>query len=288
MKLQSPRTTLFVILARDAAVAAILRRGPSKSVQLIRWDTARDAFEEGQWFKGRVYERRCDLSPDGLRLVYFAGKHRPPHSAWTAVSNVPYFTALAMWPKGDTYGGGGLFETGTLVSLNHRAGDIELAEGFEAPRKLQVRRLEKDGGFGGDNPVYDMRLRRDGWRPVEDGEVADEYRKPSQIKRRSAERQYELAMQMKAVDEPNGPWNVVEYVLRNHKREVVADLGRLDWADWDPRRRDLLFARAGRLFRAVPEFKPKKPWDASNAVEIADFSENRFVPVPPPPAALRW
>src|SRR4051812_14054587 len=66
---QSPTTTLFVIPARDAAVAAILRRRPTKVVQLIRWNTARDTFEQGRWFKGRVYERRCDLSPHGRRLV---------------------------------------------------------------------------------------------------------------------------------------------------------------------------------------------------------------------------
>jgi len=29
---------LWVLLARDARVAAILRRGPSRQVQLIKWD----------------------------------------------------------------------------------------------------------------------------------------------------------------------------------------------------------------------------------------------------------
>jgi len=60
---------LFAILARDAPVAAVLRRGPSKQVLLVRWDLTNDTFEAGQWLKARVYERRCDLSPSGDRFI---------------------------------------------------------------------------------------------------------------------------------------------------------------------------------------------------------------------------
>ena len=63
---------LFVIRAREAPLAVIFRRGPSKQVRLISWNTDTDDFEGGQWFKGRIYERRCDLSPDGRYLIYFA------------------------------------------------------------------------------------------------------------------------------------------------------------------------------------------------------------------------
>jgi hypothetical protein len=63
---------LHMILARKAHTAVIFRRGPSKWVQLIKWNTDTDDFDLGQWFHGRIYERRCDLSPDGSLLVYFA------------------------------------------------------------------------------------------------------------------------------------------------------------------------------------------------------------------------
>src|SRR5689334_24179596 len=43
---------LFCILARDAATGVIFRRGPSRWVQLIKWNTATDTFEPGQWFHG--------------------------------------------------------------------------------------------------------------------------------------------------------------------------------------------------------------------------------------------
>ncbi len=61
---QAPRhAALYAILARDARTGVVFRRGPSRQVQLIRWDLRDDTFEHGQWFKGRIYERRCDLSP---------------------------------------------------------------------------------------------------------------------------------------------------------------------------------------------------------------------------------
>ena len=79
-------TRLFAILARETSLAVVLRRGPSKQVQLIQWDRANDRFEYGQWFKGRIYERRCDLSPSGDKLIYFAAKYKKPLFSWTAVS----------------------------------------------------------------------------------------------------------------------------------------------------------------------------------------------------------
>lgn len=52
---------LHVLLAQGGSRAVVLRRGPSKDVCLIAWDRGRDTFEEGQWLRGRIYERRCDL-----------------------------------------------------------------------------------------------------------------------------------------------------------------------------------------------------------------------------------
>jgi hypothetical protein len=52
---------LYVILARKSPLGVVFRRGPSNQVLLIKWNTADDSFEYGQWLKGRIYERRCDL-----------------------------------------------------------------------------------------------------------------------------------------------------------------------------------------------------------------------------------
>jgi hypothetical protein len=84
---------VFFLLARQAPVAVIFRRGPSDWVELVKWNTDSDTFEAGQWFRGRIYERRSDLTPDGSLLVYFAQKinlrtlaDREYTKAWTAVS----------------------------------------------------------------------------------------------------------------------------------------------------------------------------------------------------------
>ena len=65
MKFSFP-ARVHVILARNADYGIIIRRGPSKTVCTIGWDRKRDRFEVGQWMRGRIYERRCDLSPDGI------------------------------------------------------------------------------------------------------------------------------------------------------------------------------------------------------------------------------
>src|SRR5205814_6077285 len=88
---------LFIILARNAPIGVVFRRGPSRWVQLIKWRTDDDTFEQGQWFHGRVYERRSDLSPDGSLLIYFANnitkrtqEDKEYTYDWTAISKPPY------------------------------------------------------------------------------------------------------------------------------------------------------------------------------------------------------
>ena len=67
---------LHVILAREAPKAVVFRKGPSNRVCTVGWDLEHDTFTPGQWLKGRIYEYRSDLSPDGELLVYFAADFR--------------------------------------------------------------------------------------------------------------------------------------------------------------------------------------------------------------------
>ena len=69
---------LHVILAREAAKAVVFRRGPSGCVCTLSWDLETDTFTMGQWLKGRIYEYRSDLSPDGELMIYFATDYRHP------------------------------------------------------------------------------------------------------------------------------------------------------------------------------------------------------------------
>jgi hypothetical protein len=112
---------LFVLPARQAPVALMLRRGPSRWCHLILWHTDTDTFEHGAWLQGRIYEERCDLSPDGELFLYFAlqgSRWRTSYrGSWTAVSRAPWLHALALWPQGDTWGGGGRFTGRRKVEL---------------------------------------------------------------------------------------------------------------------------------------------------------------------------
>ena len=120
----NPPCRLFVLQARDAPVAVILRRGPSAWYHVILWDTETDLFTHGAWFNGRIYEDRCDLSPDGALFLYFAlkGSHWQTSykGTWTALSRPPWLNALTLWPWGSTWGGGGRFVDNRTIMLRGR------------------------------------------------------------------------------------------------------------------------------------------------------------------------
>jgi len=287
---------LFVILARRAPVGVIFRRGPSKQALLIRWDAGDVRFEQGQWFKGRIYERRCDLSPSGGKLIYFAAKFKGPLHSWTAVSRPPYLTALALWPKGDTWNGGGLFASETVIMLNHGPIAEPPAQG-RIPRGVLVKPLNLPPGE--DDSIYHRRLVRDGWRLVHEGTAT--YRKDDRpmwitidpptlfVNAQPAGSRGRVRLEMRIVGfhERGGPWELTEYRVVNDER-ILLDLGRTDWADWD-RGGDLLFARDGRLYRLHrADLGRSEHNPADRAVEIADFRGLRFAEKAPPPAAVRW
>ncbi len=104
---------LFVIKAARAPTAVVLRYGPSKWCHVIRWDMRRNVFEHGAWFHGRIYEHRCDLSPDGNMFLYGAFKRIKIGKDWiysyTAVSRPPWHYALELHPGTSTYEVGGRF-----------------------------------------------------------------------------------------------------------------------------------------------------------------------------------
>lgn len=155
---------LHVLLAPNAKIGLVIRRGPSKSVCTVKWDRIRDTFKLGQWMRGRIYERRSDLSPDGKFLIYFAMNGRwksETKGSWTAISQVPHLKAVNLFAKGDCWHGGGMFLSNHQFWLNDGYGHVELKSFKKLRRNLQ-------GGpkdyFGGEClTIYFNRLRRDGW-----------------------------------------------------------------------------------------------------------------------------
>ena len=153
-----------MLLARDADTGVVIRRGPSKRVCTIGWQRDTDRFELGQWLKARIYERRCDLSPDGRHLLYFAMNGRwasEAKGAWSAISQAPYLKASTLLAKGDCWHGGGLFLSNRDYWLNDGYGHTVLRDASG------LKRAERDpqhASYGGECPgVYYLRLQRDGW-----------------------------------------------------------------------------------------------------------------------------
>jgi hypothetical protein len=288
-------TRAYVILARKAPVGLIFRRGPSNRVLLIRWDLERDTFEFGQWLRGRIYERRCDLSPEGDLLLYFAANWYKPFQSWSAVSRPPYLTALALWPKGDGWGGGGQFSARDDIQLNHRSNEMALADGFSLPKWLHVGQFGDRPGWGEDDPVLAKRLRRDGWslesQPSEltpdfAAKVTWEFDPPITWQKKHPFLVYELTLRMSIVGmhERNGAWYLIEYSIVR-KDGKVESIGRSEWADWSPTG-DLLFSQSGCLFRL--ELRDNTLPQIEAAKQIVDFNNLEFQPMESPDAMRRW
>ena len=288
-------TRLFFLIAREAPVAVVFRRGPSKHVLLVRWDLSDDSFEAGQWLTGRVYERRCDLSPDGEHLIYFAANYAEHHplQTWTAVSRPPYFTALALWQKGNAWGGGGLFPNRNEILLNHPADNLDPADESQIPRDWKVS-MFANAGREEDEPIFRERMSRDGWVLIDAGRWVEQDGRsglwwtadpPETWAKSHPHGQVggTLRMKIHGVKERQGPWYVQSYQLVNRAARVVREFGRADWADWDSSG-DLLLASDGKLVR----IRVRADNASVPARELVDLSDLRFNARPPVPEATAW
>jgi len=305
---------LHALLARDGRSAVILRRGPSKRVQLIRWWLKTDTFEPGQWFKGRIYEYRCDLSPNGEKFVYFAQDYGRPLQSWTAISRPPYFSALALWAKGDCWGGGGLFESENTLSLNHPVGaHMRVHDGYRIPSDFRVQPLGDHSGGGEDDPINHSRMLRDGWESLQRGVTHYHARTPMLsypcdpvrvfAQARPGTDVLTLLRITRGLGVQNGPWYLTDHAVVPSR--VVCDVsGYLDvvsiksnalwyreacpWADWDANG-DLLYADHGRMLRQPMNGRKKITQTLSHPPKVlADFTDNVFTPLAPSAEALRW
>jgi hypothetical protein len=285
MSLNQTSTRIHFLWARNAPEGVVFRRGPSKHVQLLRWNLKTDKIEAGQWFKGRIYERRCDLSPSGEFLIYFAGKYKEPYRTWTAISRPPYFSALALWPKGDAWGGGGLFKDNSTVLLNHRQNEMNLDPKFALPKKFKIIPYGERPGWGEDDPIFSSRLMRDGWEQKSSGKdkknkfgsnIWIEFHEPQVWEKKIAMPNATLWMELHGIMERDGPWYVLSY--KYQLDQEVVDLGKCDWADINSSGY-VYFAKDGCIFRQFGDRSIKL---------IIDLSSNQFEEVSSPPYATTW
>lgn len=181
---------------------------------MIRWQTDNDTFEPGQWLRGRVYERRCDISPDGTQFVYFAHKmHRG--FAFTALCAPPNFTAMEFWEKDNTWGGGGTFDAHGELTLNANRGE--------------------------DEPIQSKRVALHGWTRVQASGLRSGWTfDPPEIWERQIDRHVLRRIVLGWDAQVSSGW--IELFEIDGR-----DLPRVTWADFDQRGR-LVYARDGKIF----------------------------------------
>lgn len=266
---------LYGILARGAETGLLFRRGPSSQCLLILWDLKAHSFTLGQWFKGQIYVHKCDLSPDGTKLVYFAAKHLGEMPTWIAVSSPPYLTAHVLWPGSGTWNEISLFETDESLAL--ASSSVEPAPGFKLPSGLQVVSKPWPGHFF--KVASHLRLIRDGWSILSGDPVYHPNGESGRVVyRKSVECSEAVALHFSAQTETD-----VAYTLRDDAGGEV-DL-QADWAD--VRGGEVFYAQAGKLFRR-PFTKRGKMLADQAAVEIADFTDLTLTAVLPPDWAKQW
>jgi hypothetical protein len=270
-----PNCRLFPIFARESSVCVIFRRGPSKWTQLILWNTETDEITNGQWFKGRIYERRCDLSPDGTKLIYFAQKiNRQTLNdseytyAWSAISNPPFLTAQALWAKGDCWHGGGLFLDNKTVFLNHKPA-VAIPHPKHLPKGLHV--IPNREAHGEDEPIFSQRLDRDGWHIVQKWNVAYEGRgfyvtHEPEIREKAYKNGKKIILMERSLNRLKYQEN---FVVKIEENIVYSVNERGGWIDFDQNGR-ISFFKDGKLF--VEKNKDDNNFDLN---EIADFNLNK-------------
>ena len=271
---------LHCLLARDnPRIGVIIRRGPSKSVCTILWNRRNDTFQLGQWMRGRIYERRSDISPDGHHMIYFAMNGRwgsETLGSWTAISRVPYLKAVVLAPKGDCWNGGGLFTSPSRYWLNHEQWhENEYYRFLKNDHRLQADlKFEPTDFIRGECPtVYYRRLMRDGW-------------KDNRVKQRGVHAVFDKATPAHGIilrklcfartDAPPGNGCYYDWhQLLDARGNVLSDHPEWQWAEVDRHR--LVWAEAGKLFAGKTNAQGLK-----SRRELHDFSDMRFEAIEAP------
>ncbi|QQQ01702.1 hypothetical protein [Lysobacter enzymogenes] len=259
---------VHILLARAADTAVVIRRGPEKIGCVLGWDRAGDRIEVGQWLKARIHERRCDLSPDGRHLLYFATDYRGVRGdfcGWQAISRAPYLKALGFWPMTDNAYGGGQFDSNESYWLRRVSDPHALDRDATDLRRVapSAAALDNRGYF----ELYDLRLQRDGWTLVD-----------SQHTGRFAQADFRKST--------GGPWSLHKSVYSGFgrrkgdpRRAVNEDHALLhrdgraiplpdwSWADIDAARERLVWVEHGRLMAA-----PIADAGLGTARELYDFN----------------
>lgn len=250
---------LSVILATEAPAGVIFRRGPSKWVQIIKWGTDTDTFTPGQWFNGRIEENACGLSPDGTKLIYFAINYtNKDNVSWTAVSKVPYLTALAYFPQGYfILAGGGSFLSNNEVRL--------FLPTVPGPNDA----FPQESRYPSDLKIIASRTEEEVTAYIHKWSGKHEKPHPTKPLCLLINRSPQTSKEHK-------------FVVKEIDRNLEIPLEGAVWADWD-QQGGLVYAKSGKLFRGEIIESGQ-----IQSTEIADFNANKRERIQTPEWAKVW
>ncbi len=251
---------LYVIPARDADTALVFRRGPSAWWHLLEWRLDPPRLLPGAWFRGSLYPTRCDLSPDGRYLGYFALKPtaRDWPAAWFAVSKVPFLHALAAWRTAGTWTWGCRFAAERSLAIHACMEDKPFHGAY--PHKAACHGMSCDWAA---REVWNETKR--GWEPENS----------SILRRRRPGGGPSLVLIH------GGEGKSRDYLIESSAGNIIA-LPDAVWCDWDRAGRLLTATRQGALSLSLWDHNEPRPlW-------TADLKALRPAPAPPPDWATRW
>ncbi|WP_068875149.1 MULTISPECIES: hypothetical protein [unclassified Phenylobacterium] len=165
------------------------------------------------------------------------------------------------------------------------------------PKGFRVQPLGPGSGWGEDDPIHAMRQHRDGWRLAAEGSPGQEaprdpdaeppavwvtFDRPWVMQKPLRKGGPFLQTSLHGIRERDGRW-YVETAQIVSGADVLADLGRIDWADVDGLG-DTLYSQDGKLFRlrlAAGQVPPAPTL-------VADLNPLSFERRTSPPAARVW
>jgi hypothetical protein len=274
-----PGPRLYGIPATAADVVAVVRRGPSSWCRLGRWDVAAGAYEPGAWLRGALYPQRCDLSPDGRFLAYFALQSSASWElGWTyvAISRLPWLAALAAWGT-----------DGTWTRGIHFVSDPSVRQ-VEQPDHGSLRYDVLAAGIAITRPASYSVERRRGWTEVEgsperaEDDLWDERRARALRMRKvcPVDRgvQLEVTGWYAAFRSGEYSHDVAYAVVDRGRTELLS----VQWADWARDGNLLVATDAGEL-----QTRSRRDWSRPATV-VADLSEEVPKPAAPATEARSW
>lgn len=266
---------LFGIVARDAPVAAIIRRGPSGWCRVSRWDLVSGEVEAGAWLHGTIYPQRSDLSPDGrwlCVLILKSGARWLLGDTYVSISRLPSLTSVAAWATNGTWSRGFHF----VARAEHAVGPPDAGD---------LAAIGPRYGLAATRPETFAVERRGGWTesaatpPRERSDIWDERRAEAVEMRRARPGAARTEL---AVTGRHAAFRTFAPTMGRPTYALIDDgtraaLDGVHWADWDHAGRLLAATDAGRLQVRVA------PFDASAVTLEIDLASER--PAPTAPAA---